>query len=64
MGYLEVWEASHGEVLDCIRETGNAFDPFAVCVKKDDELVGHVASYRETLNFSCLPARYFFSITV
>ena len=37
--YKDVWEASHGELLNCERETGNSFDPFAVCVKKH----GHVA---------------------
>ena len=31
--YKEVWEASHGEMLSCARETRNVFDPFAVCVK-------------------------------
>ena len=40
--YQDVWEADHGEILRCFRETGTAFDPFAVCVKKDAELVGHV----------------------
>ena len=35
--YKDVWEASHGELLNCERETGNTFDPFAVCVKKHDD---------------------------
>ena len=42
--YQDVWEANHGEILCCFHETGNAFDPFAVCVKKDAEVVGHVPS--------------------
>ena len=29
----DVWEASHGELLNCTRETENTFDPFAVYVK-------------------------------
>ena len=37
--YKDVWEASHGELLNCERETG---DPFAICVKKHDDIVGHV----------------------
>ena len=41
--YKDVWEASHGELLNCERETGNSFDPFAVCVKKHDDIVGHVS---------------------
>ena len=40
--YQDIWEARHGEILGCFRETGNVFDPFAVCVKKDAEVVGHV----------------------
>ena len=31
--YKEVWEASHGKMLSCTRETGNTFDPFTVCMK-------------------------------
>ena len=39
----EIWEASHGETFDCMRETGNRFDPFAVAViSKDGEIIGHV----------------------
>ena len=40
--YKDVWEASLGELLNCERETGNSFDPFAVCVRKHDDIVGHV----------------------
>ena len=40
--YQDIWEARHGEILNCFRETGNAFVPFAVRVKKDAEEVGHV----------------------
>ena len=40
--YKEIWEASHGETFDCVRETGNRFDPFAVAVIRDGEIIGHV----------------------
>ena len=41
--YKEIWEASHGETFDCVRETGNRFDPFAVAViSKDGKIIGHV----------------------
>ena len=40
--YKDIWEASHGELLNCTRETGNVFDPFAVCMKKCGCTVGHV----------------------
>ena len=35
--------SAYGEiVLSCYRETGNAFNAFAICVKKDTEVVGHI----------------------
>ena len=40
--YRDIWEATRGEILTCARETGNAFDPFAVSVLKRDTVVGHV----------------------
>ena len=40
--YQDTWEARLGEVLSCHREIANAFDPFAVCMKKDGTIVGHV----------------------
>ena len=39
--YKDVWEASHGELLNCTRETGNSFDPFSVCVEKHGNIVSH-----------------------
>ena len=40
--YKDIWETSHGELLNCERETRNTFDPFGVCIKKHDDKVGHV----------------------
>ena len=41
--YKEIWEASHGETFDCVGETGNRFDPFAVAfISEDGEIIGHV----------------------
>ena len=40
--YQENWEATHGEILSCGRETGNVSDSFAVSGKKHGEIVGHV----------------------
>ena len=40
--YQDIWEANYGKLLSCVRETGNVFDPFAVCVQKDGDIVGHV----------------------
>ena len=40
--YKDIWEATEGEVLSCSRELHNLRDPFAVAIKKDDIIVGHV----------------------
>ena len=40
--YKEIWEASCGQVFPCLREVGNAFDPFAVSVVRDSDIIGHV----------------------
>ena len=41
--WARIWEASHVETFDCVRETGNRFDPFAVAViSEDGEIIGHV----------------------
>ena len=40
--YKDVWEAAIGEVLVCEREPRNAEDRYAVAVKKDGTIVGHL----------------------
>ena len=40
--YKDVWEATNGEVLQCTRDQGNRYDPFAVAVTKNGDIVGHV----------------------
>ena len=40
--YKEIWEASHNEMLNCMWETGNSFDPFAVAVIRGGEIIGHL----------------------
>ena len=40
--YKDIWEAAEGEVLPCTRELNNLQDPFAVAVKKDSTIVGHI----------------------
>ena len=40
--YKEIWEASCGQIFPCLREVGNAFDPFAVSVVRDSDIIGHV----------------------
>ena len=44
-------EATIGEILECHRETDNGLDPFAVYVKKDAVIVGHVP---RTISSICL----------
>ena len=40
--YQEVWEVLIGEVLSCVREAGNRHDPYAIAVKKDKLVIGHL----------------------
>ena len=40
--YQSVWSPIIGEVLGCHRECTNALDRYAICVKKDNEIVGHL----------------------
>ena len=40
--FIEIWEASYGETFHCMREIGNSFDPFAVAVVRDGEIIGHL----------------------
>ena len=40
--FIEIWEASYGETFHCMREIGNSFDPFAVVVVRDGEIIGHL----------------------
>ena len=40
--YRDVWQPVNGEVLQCERQTSNRHDPFAVAIKKNDVVVGHV----------------------
>jgi len=42
MDIVFTWVASYGETFNCMRETGNIFDPFAVAVVKDGEIIGHL----------------------
>ena len=51
--YKEIWEASHSEMLDCVRETGNRFDPFAVAVISEDGKIPREILPRAKVNFSC-----------
>ena len=40
--YKDVWVASSGDILQCVRELSKRHDPYAVSVKKDGTIVGHV----------------------
>ena len=47
--YKEIWTPSIGEVLQCEKEEGNSHDLYAVAVKKQDSIVGHVPRNISTL---------------
>ena len=40
--YKDIWDAVDGEILECFREVTNRRDPFAVAVKKQGVIVGHL----------------------
>ena len=40
--HKEVWEPIHSQILQCTRETSNRFDPFAVSIVSNGEIVGHM----------------------
>lgn len=41
--FIEIWEASQDKTLHYARETGNSFDPFAVAVSRDGEIIGYTS---------------------
>ena len=40
--YKSIWTPKIGEVLSTEREPRNLVDKYAVCVKKENEIVGHL----------------------
>ena len=40
--YKDIWDAAIGEVLACEREPRNVEDRYAVAVKKDGTVIGHL----------------------
>ena len=40
--YKEIWEAAVGEILMCEKEPRNTADRYAVAVKKDRTIIGHL----------------------
>ena len=40
--YRDIWTAAIGEELDCVRESGNMRDRYAVAVKRAGVTVGHL----------------------
>ena len=40
--YKSVWTPKIGEILSTEREPGNLVDKYAICVKKENRIVGHL----------------------
>ena len=40
--YKSIWKPKIDEILSTERESGNLVDKYAVCVKKENETVGHL----------------------
>jgi len=47
--YQNIWDPVIDEALTCVREDGNPHDRYAVAVRKDTQVVGHVARKISTL---------------
>ena len=41
--YKSIWTPKSGEILSTEREQGNLVDKYVVCVKKENEIVGHLS---------------------
>ena len=40
--YKKLWNPLIGELLSCERERDNPMDKYAVCIKKENKIVGHL----------------------
>ena len=40
--YQDIWTPTTGEHLSCQMEDSNAFDPYAVAIRKNANVIGHV----------------------
>ena len=40
--YKDIWDAAIGEVLVCERELRNVEDRYAIAIKKDETVIGHL----------------------
>ena len=40
--YQDIWTLTTGERLSCQTEDSNAFDPYAVAIRKSANVIGHV----------------------
>ena len=40
--YKNIWTLEIGEILSTEREPGNLVDKYVICVKKNNEIVGHL----------------------
>ena len=40
--YKSIWTPKIGEIVSTEREPGNVMDKYAVCVNKENEIVGHL----------------------
>ena len=40
--FRTIWDAVIGERLQCVQEVGNVEDRYAMAVRRDDSVVGHI----------------------
>ena len=49
--YKSIWTPKIGEIVSTEREPGNVMDKYAVCVKKENEIVGKNGKFAKTVFF-------------
>ena len=56
--YKDTWTPKQGKRLDFLMEPDNRLDRFAVCVKTNEKIVGHIKKCTKTI-LSCLQRQSF-----
>ena len=56
--YKDIWTPKQGNRLDFLMEPDNRLDSFAVCVKTNEKIVGHLKKCTKTI-LSCLQRQSF-----
>ena len=59
--YQDIWTPTTGERLSCQTEDSNAFDPYAVAIRKSANVIGHVPRRHSNLYNYRFPSSVLFT---